>query len=92
MKQFRFTREGQKVSNTIYRSDTITYGDFIHSIRIEESVNIVKLIDQEQEDWEVTFECFKYFAKKIIKCHLNGEENLDSDIRDIIDELNKLSK
>ena len=86
MTQFRYTKEGEKLLNAVYRrTEEETYADVINNIPFDARVDFIRLLDEDSEDWGITEQLFLYFAEQIM---LEDAEIFDSGTIEIINRLN----
>lgn len=90
MKQFRETKEAKLLAETLVAN--ITFGDVIGDIHNDDAVNVIKIIDESAEDWDVTHEAFQYFLKQLMTGISEGIFEEDEWITDDFKRLMKLAE
>jgi hypothetical protein len=90
MKQFRDTKEGKALLNrTVVQLDlSDVVGDMIHP---DDAVNVIKIIDESAEDWDVTRDAFNYFLSQIMAGIKSGAFDNNEWITDDLKRLMKLT-
>jgi hypothetical protein len=88
MKQFRDTKEGKALLNR--NVVQLEMGDVLSMIHFDESVGLIKIIDESAEDWDVTHEAFQYFLKQIMSGIKDGAFDRDEWITEDLKRLMKL--
>lgn len=91
-KQFRFSKDAEKLKNKkIDIATSISVADALRVIEqacnVDKIPDIIKIIDQESEDWGVTEECFRYFAEEILKYGEDYDDRLDEKTKLLITNL-----
>lgn len=72
-KQYRFTKEAQKIQEKKIIDLRVTVEDMINWIPLDDTVGVIKILDQSAEDWSVTEEAFKYFLSQIMLAIQDGD-------------------
>jgi len=89
-KQFRFTKAGEKFLNTkTLLTITTNYDALLASISPDDVPKAIQILDEHAEDWDISEQCFHYFASVILAGLKEDSKETDSEMKIFGEELKK---